>query len=408
VLKHQIQIPDLLTPLFATKERHDVIGAHGGRGSAKTRTFATMLCFKALEFAGRGITGVILCCREFMVSLDDSSMQELKEAIANDDVLRENFDVGEKYIRTKCRKIRFIFRGMDRNLNSIKSTSRILICWVDEAEGVSHKAWSKLIPTLRTEAKDFSSQLWVTWNPENEDSEVETRFRKSDDPKIKIIEINWRDNPWFPDVLNRERLRHLENDPSTYYHVWEGEYLIISDAQILSGKWEIKEFEPDYSFGRFYLGADFGFSQDPSTLIKCWIKDGCLWISHEAYGQGIELNDFDRFYSQIEGSKSGVIYADNSRPETISHIRRMGYLIRPCDKWAGSVQDGIAHLRGAYKKIYVHPRCKETAKEMRNYQYKIDNRTGRITTDIIGKSDHVIDSIRYALNDKIKKRSGSF
>jgi len=407
VSNHQIQIPDLLTPLFIPND-YDVIGAKGGRGSAKTRTFATMLCFKALEFAGKGVTGVILCCREFMVSLDDSSMQELKDAIANDPVLSANFDVGEKYIRTRCRRIRFIFRGMNRNLNSIKSTSKILICWVDEAEGVSEKAWSKLVPTLRTEGVGFSSQLWITWNPESEDAPIEQRFLKTSDPKIKIIEINWRDNPWFPEILNRERIRHLENDPATYYHVWEGEHLTLSDSQILGGKWEIRDFEPDYTFGQFFLGADFGFSQDPSTLIKCWIKDECLWISEEAYRQGVELNDFDRFYSEISGSKSGCIYADNSRPETISHIRRMGYNIKSCDKWAGSVQDGIAHLRGAYRMIYIHPRCKETAKECRNYQYKIDQRTGRITTDIVDKHNHTIDALRYALNDKIKKRSFSF
>jgi len=407
VSNHPIQIPDKLAPLFSEPHLYDVIGAYGGRGSGKTRNFATVLCFKALEFASRNITGVILCCREFMVSLDDSSMQEIKDAIANDPVLTLGFDVGEKYVRTKCRKVRFIFRGMNRNLNSLKSTSRILICWVDEAEAVGENAWLKLIPTLRAEGDDYSSQLWVIWNPENEDSATEMRFRHIKDSRIKTVEINWRDNPWFPAVLERERLRHKENDPATYAHVWEGEYLILSDSQILSGKWDVKEFEPDFTFGNPKFGADFGFSQDPSTLIKCWVKDNVLYISDEAYGVGVELNDYDSFYNRITDSKKGVIYADNSRPETISHIRRMGYSIKSCDKWAGSVQDGIAHLRG-YKQIIIHPRCKETIKECRYYSYKINERTGKIMSVIIDKHNHCIDALRYALNDEIKQSQSAY
>lgn len=402
----QVKIPEKLLPLFVGD--YDVIGAHGGRGSGKTMTFASMLCYKVLELDSLGHKGVVMCCREFMVSLRYSSMSEIKYAIDQCDFLSANFEYGAKYIKTKSGGIEFIFTGLNSNLNSIKSTSQILICWVEEAESVSKTAWNKLRPTLRPKKPtDYPPKLWITWNPESEDSAVE-QFRKSTNPRIKIIECNWRDNPFFPDYLNQLRLEYQSNDPATYGHIWEGEYLVMSDAQVLGGAWEEYEFEPDWTFGSPLFGGDFGFSQDPSTLIKAYIKDGYLYIEQEAYAQGVELEDMPAFYDQMPQSRTHVIYADCSRPETISYIKSKGFRIRACDKWSGSVQDGIAHLRGAYKKIRIHPRCKHTIRECRLYSYKVDKKTERITADIVDANNHTIDAIRYALNDKIKRNGGSF
>ena len=176
-----------------------------------------------------------------------------------------------------------------------------------------------------------------------------------------------------------------------------------------NGKWEIKEFDSrNFHGSRALFGGDFGFSQDPSTLIKAWIYDECLWIEYEAYKIGVELEDFGQFYDQIDGARSNRIYGDNSRPETISYIKRQGFDIRPCIKWAGSVEDGIAHLRGAYRRIYIHPRCVNTIKEARLYSYKVDKRTDRVLSDIIDGNNHCIDAIRYALTDHIKKKGGWF
>jgi phage terminase large subunit len=96
-----------------------------------------------------------------MNSLDDSSLEEIKAAIQSEDWLMEHFEIGEKYVRTKDGRVSYKFAGLDRNISSIKSKARILLCWVDEAEPVSEEAWQTLIPTLREE----DSELWVTWNP---------------------------------------------------------------------------------------------------------------------------------------------------------------------------------------------------------------------------------------------------
>jgi phage terminase large subunit len=192
------------------------------------------------DMAGR--EGIILCGRQFMNSLDDSSMEEVKAAIRSQPWLHRHFDIGEKYIKTKSGRISYKFAGLDRNIDSIKSKSRILLCWVDEAEPVTDEAWIKLIPTLREE----DSELWVTWNPEKKRSATHKRFREGPpDPRVKIVEINWKDNPWFPDVLNRTRLRDLVQRSDQYEHIWEGGF-----AHVFEGAYYVKEMADAKAQGR--------------------------------------------------------------------------------------------------------------------------------------------------------------
>lgn len=181
-------------------------------------------------YGNEGISGIVLCARQFMNSLDDSSLEEVKRAIEDEPFLTEYYEVGEKYIRSRDGRISFAFAGLDKSIDSVKSKGRILLCWVDEAEPVSEAAWSTLIPTLREEGEGWNAELWVTWNPKRKKAAVETRFRKSKDPLIKIVEINWRDNPKFPQKLERERQRDLAERPDQYEHVWEGAYVSVVDG----------------------------------------------------------------------------------------------------------------------------------------------------------------------------------
>lgn len=227
-----LQIPAKLVPVFAT-EGIRYRGAHGGRGSAKTRTFALMTAVKAYQAAEANISGVILCAREYMNSLEESSMEEVKQAIRSVAWLDDYFDIGEKYIRTKNRKVSYVFCGLRHNLDSIKSKARILVAWVDEAESVSSTAWKKLRPTVREEG----SEIWVTWNPEKDGSATDKLFRKNPPKSSIIVEMNYVDNPWFPAVLEEERQEDLANlDYADYAWIWEGAYLENSDKQVLANK----------------------------------------------------------------------------------------------------------------------------------------------------------------------------
>lgn len=220
----QIELPAKLIEVFSGEA--DVRGAYGGRGSGKTRSFAKMTAVRAYMWSAMGREGVILCAREFQNSLDDSSLAEIKFAIASEPWLAEHFDVGEKYVKTRDGRIRYIFAGLDRNIESIKSKSRILLCWVDEAEPVTETAWQTLIPTLREE----DSELWVTWNPKSKTSATHKRFRETQDPRTKVVELNWRDNPKFPEILNRARLKDMRERPESYAHIWEGDFVTVVDG----------------------------------------------------------------------------------------------------------------------------------------------------------------------------------
>lgn len=215
----EVQLPPKLIQAFLGEA--DYRGAYGGRGSAKTRSFAKMSAVRAYQLSQAGTSGLIVCAREFMNSLDESSFAEVKLAIESEPWLAAHFDLGEKFIRTRDRRVEFDFVGLNRNLDSIKSKARILLLWVDEAEPVSEMAWSKAINTVREEG----AEVWVTWNPERKKSDTHKRFRDNPPERSKIVELNWRDNPWFPATLDRKRLEDQEKRPDSYEHVWEGGFV---------------------------------------------------------------------------------------------------------------------------------------------------------------------------------------
>ncbi len=220
----QVELPPKLIDVFLGEA--DYRGAWGGRGSAKTRSFAKMTAVRAFQLATAGQEGIIVCGREFMNSLDESSLAEVKAAILSEPWLARHFDIGEKYVRTIDRRIEYDFIGLNRNLDSIKSKARILLLWVDEAEPVTETAWSKAINTVREEG----AEVWVTWNPERKNSDTHKRFRDKPPGRSKIVELNWRDNPWFPSTLDRKRVDDMESRPDSYDHVWEGDFVTVVEG----------------------------------------------------------------------------------------------------------------------------------------------------------------------------------
>jgi len=217
----EVAIPPKLIPVFAGNARYR--GAYGGRGSGKTRSFALMAAIRGYMLAAAGKSGLIVCAREFMNSLAESSFTEIKGAVQAHEWLQARYEITERIIRTRgfAGRIEFDFVGLRTNIDSIKSKSKIHIFWVDEAEPVREEAWGKIIPTVREEG----SEIWVTWNPERETSATHRRFRENAPEGAKIIELNWRDNPWFPSVLERERLDDKAKRPDAYDHIWEGGFI---------------------------------------------------------------------------------------------------------------------------------------------------------------------------------------
>jgi phage terminase large subunit len=280
----RIKLPPKLKPVFLGAAR--VRGSHGGRGSAKTRSFAKMAVVKAYQFAKAGREGIVLCCRQFMNSLDESSMAEVKAAIASEEWLRDNYDVGEKYIRTRDRRIEFAFIGLRHNLDSIKSKTRIRLLWVDEAEPVSETAWHKADNTVREDG----SEVWVTWNPERKKSATSLRFRVNPPPESKIAEINWRDNPWFPRTLDKKRIADRDYRPDQYDHIWEGDYVsVVEGAYYASCLTQAKAEGRISNLGKDPLMTIRAFWDIGGTGAKA---DACaIWIA-QFIGREIRVLDY--------------------------------------------------------------------------------------------------------------------
>lgn len=356
-----------------------------------------------------GVEGVFLASREHLNSLDESSMEEIKAAIRSEPWLAAYFDIGEKYIRTQNRRISYAFAGLRHNLDSIKSKARIIGNWTDEAENASEVAWRKLIPTIREQGDGWHAENWISYNPESSESAVHRRFVADPPSDCVVSTINWRHNPWFPDILNKQRIEDQRLRPEIYDHVWEGAFLTLTDAQIFGGKFTVDEFEPLPTWGGPYHGLDFGFANDPTAAVQAYVEKNVLYIRREAGRTKLELDETGQFVTdRIPNAGKHTVRADNARPESISFLRRHGLPgIIAADKWPGCVEDGIEHIK-SYERVVIHPDCPNTAREFRLYSYKVDRNTGDIQPVVVDANNHYIDALRYALGPMIKSRQGGF
>lgn len=267
----QIALPRKLVEVFSGEALYR--GAYGGRGSAKSRSFAKMAAVYGLRAAQAKQSGVIVCGREFQNSLDESSMAEVKQAIESEPWLLNNYEIGEKYIRTRDGRVDFTFVGLRRNIESVKSTARIRLLWVDEAEPVSEVAWQKAIPTVREEG----AEIWVTWNPERRASATNQRFRVNAPEGSKIAQVNWRDNPWFPSVLDQIRREDEAKRPEQYGHIWEGDYATAHVGAYFASHLSLAERE----------GRITKVTKDPLLPIRTFVDIGGTGAKSDAYAMWV-------------------------------------------------------------------------------------------------------------------------
>jgi phage terminase large subunit len=375
----------------------------GGRGSGKSFSFADALLARAAKKKLR-----ILCTREMQNSIRDSVHRLLQDRIISNG-WSSFFYVYKESIVSKCGS-EFIFKGLRHNISEIKSTEGIDICWVEEAEKVSEDSWTILVPTIRKEG----SEIWVSFNPESERSATYQRFVLKPPPSCAWAHMTFEDNEYFPEVLRQEMEYDKLIDFEKYEHVWLGKVKKYAEACIFK-RVRVEEFDEPSGDTQFYYGADFGFSVDPSCLIRMFIKDATdlpligekyakrLYIIHEAYGHGVEINELSEFYKTVPGSETWKIRADSQRPDTISHLHNEGFDIEGAEKGAGSVEDGIQFLSD-FAEIVIHPRCKGSIDDFRNYRWKQDRITNEILPVPLDKSNHACDAVRYALEPYIKEK----
>ena len=376
-----LKVANVYKPLWKNAKRRNYI--YGGRGSGKSHDVAEYCLFRAYQSKIK-----VLCTRELQNSIADSVYSLLKNKIT--DMKLDFFFTVYKDRIVGNNGSEFIFKGIHNNVSEIKSMENISIAWLEESQSLSRESIDVIVPTIRAPG----SILIFTFNPYKDNDPIYMEMKNATEDDL-VIKANYSDNPWFPEELKLEMERDKKNDYQKYLWVWEGECLGLSDAQIFRGKYVIENFETPKN-ADFHFGADWGFANDPTTLVRSFIVGNDLYIDMCAGRVGCDLEDTPSLFNEVQGSSIYPIYADSARPETISFMRSKHYNVIAAEKWNGSVEDGIQYLR-SFSCIHIHERCKAVAEEFDLYQYKVDRQTGEVLRVPVDKFNHYIDAIRYSL-----------
>lgn len=294
------RFPQTLDFLFAP-HRYKV--AYGGRGGAKSWGFA-----RALLILGAQKPLHILCARETQKSIDASVHRLLRDQIKALG-LEAYYEVQRNAI-LGSNGTDFIFAGLKHNITSIKSVEACDIVWVEEGQSVSDESWSVLIPTIRKEG----SEIWVSFNPKFETDAAYERFIVTPPRSAKVIEINWRDNPWFPETLQVEREDLLATDPDECEHVYEGKCITVVKGAIFGA--EMKKVQEE---GRI-CSVPYDRTKPVDTFWDLgYGDDTAIWFA-QAYGGCYNLIDYHEDSGQtieeylIRLQRRGYVYGTDYLP----------------------------------------------------------------------------------------------
>lgn len=376
---------------------------------------------------------LFLMTREIQKSLKDSSYRLLSNRIRYFGWERDDLFTIKRDGIVCANGSEFLFSGLQgHTVDSIKSYEGVDYCYVEEAQSVSRYSLDILIPTIRKEippeehptGKRFKSKVIFSMNPRFETDaayEDAVGYEKEPEPDVRVYRLNWRDNEFITQTSLDDIDRMRRRNPREFEHVYEGGLLRFSEAAVYQN-WEIGQPVIPANAQRI-MGADWGFSQDPAALISAWIWEDNIYIEEESVGIKVENDELPALFAGedrimiergqkprwenthgfigVSGSQTHEIIADNARPETINHVRKFGFRVKAAKKGANSVVDGIAFIRA--HKIWVHPNCTNSIRELTLYQHKVDKDDPRIVLpEIEDKNNHCMDALRYATEGKRK------
>ena len=408
--------------------------AHGGRGGAKSHSFAEVLVGRGYERGQGENTFRWLFAREIQNSLNASVKQLLEDKIKKLG-LGPKEDGGNGFYRITDRTItggdgrtEFLFAGLRTNPDSVKSMEGLDGAWVEEANKVSQRSIGLLTPTIRKDG----SELWWSWNRTDEKDPVDKMFLGGTPPPRSIVrKVGWQDNPWFPVPLIEEMLWDRRRDYDKYLHVWEGHPVTMSEARVFKN-WKVEDIDdrvPEGCVPR--LGADWGFANDPTVLILCYVFGRTLYIRAERWKLKLEVDhtpgfwagndwqeparwsnplEFPGMQNPMMGHNGGPplmqtsrVIADSARPEVISYMQKRDFNVIASRKGAGSIVEGVEFIKSF--DVVVHPDCQHVIDEMTHYSYEVDPITDEVLPKLKDKKNHTIDSVRYAL-ENVRRATG--
>ena len=373
----EIEIPRVYQDYLKYNKRYKI--AYGGRGSGKTESFARMLIIKSMQGKYR-----LLCAREVQKSINDSVYQVLIDII-NDYGLGPDFDILKTKIINKDTGSEFLFHGLrDMTVDSLKSIKGINYVWVEEGHSVSKNSWEVLIPTIREE----DSEIWVTFNRKFRKDPVYELLCKNPDDDTIVKHVNWDQNPFFPKVLEKERLKAKEQDPVRYRHVWEGHpetnlkaivYYNFNRSQNIVK--EPLKYNPSLET---WSGFDFGVS-DPTSIIVAQIEPdpdapNGMWINIiDSYENvGLEPEEYGKWMKKREYYNSDMNHAGDPSGSSRTASKGLRSWIKQIDlpimyKYGYSIEEHVSQANKYMRSIRVcESQCEDVVDMFEQWMYPTD------------------------------------
>lgn len=390
-----LQITEKLSPLFQPK-RYKVL--FGGRGGGKSWAVAGALLTMA---ANRRLR--VLCAREIQKSMRDSVHRLLKDQVTKLE-LESFYMVFDNEIRGKNGSL-FVFTGLQAHtVDSIKSFEGVDIVWVEEAHSVSKRSWDVLIPTIRKP----NSEIWLTLNPDMNTDETYQRFIATPSDDTFLCEINWRDNPWFPDVLNEERLKAKRiMNQEDYEHIWEGKPRTVADGAIYQhelinlyreNRVTNVPYDPELPVHTVW---DLGWNDAMTIgLVQKGAQDiriiGYIESSHRTLDWYVkQLEKFDyrwgTDYLPHDG-RTRNFQTGKSTEEMLRSLGRRSVMVQS----ATSVEEGIKAARMLFPKCYFDKDNTARLLEcLKRYRRDVHTKTGEPMKPLHDEFSHGADMFRY-------------
>lgn len=382
---------------------------HGGRGGGKSWSVAGVLLVMAAQRPLR-----ILCAREIQKSIKQSVHQLLQDQIIRLG-LTSFYEVLETEIRGANGTL-ILFSGLQSHtVDSIKSFEAVDIVWVEEAHGVSKKSWDVLIPTIRK----AGSEIWMTLNPDMETDETYTRFIASPSSDTWVCQINWRDNPWFPDVLDLERRKYKYSNPDDYPNIWEGQPRRVAEGAIY--RYEIDAL---YADGRV-CPVPYDPTLPVHTVWDLGWNDAMTIGMVQRGPQDLRIIDYiedshrtlDWYVAELEkrpwrwgidfiphDGRTRNFQTGKSTQEQLIAMGRHEVIVQS----ATSIEEGIKAARMAFPRCYFDQRKTTRLLEcLKRYKRALHTKTGEAMAPLHDEFSHGADMFRY-LGQAVEHMTNTF
>lgn len=389
------QFPSKLKPLFRSA-RYKVF--HGGRGSGKSWGVA-----RALLILSRQKRLRILCTREVQKSIKDSV-----HALLSDQIQSLGFGADFQILETEIRCTRtgsvFLFAGLSQHtVESIKSFEGCDIVWVEEAQTVSGKSWDVLIPTIRKPG----SEIWITLNPQLETDETFKRFIANPPPDSVVVEMNYNDNPWFPAVLETERLHAQKTmKAEKYRHIWEGKCMPAVDGAIYfdevakaEEEGRITRVAPDKLL-KVHAIFDLGWN-DAMTVIMVQRSASELRIIDYIEDSHKKLSDYSDMlkakpynWGQVWLPHDGFSKDFKTGKSAEEMMRALGWNVARTPNM--DIEGGIKAAREVFERVWFDvEKTKRLVECLKRYRRNIGQKTGEAGAPLHDEFSHGADAFRY-------------